>query len=52
MDEQRHDELTPEELDKVEAEPLPDREAMSIITPGFDRPVPIDGDPWGQPLSE
>jgi hypothetical protein len=34
--------LDREELEIEEAELLPSREAMSIITPGFDRPVPID----------
>jgi hypothetical protein len=37
------DSLTDEELEAQAGEELPDREAMSIITPGFDRPVPIDG---------
>jgi hypothetical protein len=42
-DETRTD-LTEEELEAQRAEQLPDRQAMSIITPGFDRPVPLDGD--------
>jgi hypothetical protein len=37
--------LTEEELEDQDAEQLPDREAMSIITPGFERPVPLDGIP-------
>ena len=36
------EELTDEELEAQRAEPLPDREVMSIITPGIDRPVPLD----------
>ena len=35
--------LTEEELEAQKAEELPDRQAMMIITPGVDRPVPIDG---------
>ena len=42
-DEQSPDTLTEDELAAQEAEQLPDREAMSIIYPGFDRPVPLDG---------
>jgi len=42
-DEPRTD-LTEEELEAQRAEQLPDRQAMSIITPGLDRPVPLDGD--------
>ena len=47
MDEPRHEELTLDELEAVEAEPLPDREAMSVISfdPG---PMPLDPvDPGG-----
>jgi hypothetical protein len=51
-DETRTD-LTDEELEAQQAEPLPDREAMSIVTPGFERPVPIDQiDIAPPPLSE
>ena len=35
--------IEPDELDEQEVELLPDREAMSIITPGFEQPVPVDG---------
>lgn len=40
-DEPREEELTPEELEETNGEPLPDREAMSVITPpdGFTLPV-------------
>ena len=40
-------ELTQEELAQ-EGRPLPDREAMSIIAPGYEEPVPVDPlpDPW------
>jgi hypothetical protein len=39
---EQQDELTPEELDKENGEPLPDREVMSTIdfNPG---PPPLDG---------
>jgi hypothetical protein len=38
--------LTPEELERQQAEPLPDREAMSTINPAIATmpPVPLDGD--------
>ena len=44
--------LTPEELEKQNAEHLPDREVMSLINPGVDgiastapfEPLPLDGD--------
>jgi hypothetical protein len=45
MSEQEHqDELTPDELEKENGEPLPDREVMSTIhlDPG---PYPLDPDP-------
>jgi hypothetical protein len=40
-------ELTDEELEQ-KGRPLPDREAMSIIAPGYEEPVPVDPlpDPW------
>jgi hypothetical protein len=40
-DQPRDEELTPEELEETNGEPLPDREAMSVITPpdGFTLPV-------------
>jgi len=34
--------LSEEELRKQKGEPLPDREAMSIVTPGFERPMPLE----------
>jgi hypothetical protein len=40
MDEPRQEELTLDELEAVDAEPLPDREAMSVIDPL--RPMPLD----------
>jgi hypothetical protein len=36
--------LTEEELEAQRAEKLPDRQAMSVITSGIERPVPLDGD--------
>ena len=33
MAEKEQEELTPEELEEQNGEPLPDREAMSLITP-------------------
>ena len=38
------EDLTEEELEAQSAEELPDRQAMSIITPGVERPVPLDPD--------
>lgn len=43
------DEVTEEELETHRGEELPDRQAMSIITPGFERPVPLDGIPVDDP---
>jgi hypothetical protein len=43
--EHQHDELTEEEVEETDGAPLPDREAMSLITPLVDKPgftVPID----------
>ena len=37
--------LTEEELEAQRAQPLPDREAMSIIDGGIGRPMPFDGLP-------
>ena len=37
------EDLTEEELAAQRGEELPDRQAMSIVTPGFERPVPLDG---------
>jgi hypothetical protein len=47
-------ELTEEEVEKANGEPLPDREAMSIIRGGFDPVpvVPIEGDPTTVPLDD
>jgi hypothetical protein len=36
------EQIPPDELTDEDAELLPDREAMSIITPGLDRPLPLD----------
>jgi hypothetical protein len=38
---QEDDEVTPEELDEQDAEQLPDREAMSVISADFGR-VPLE----------
>jgi hypothetical protein len=38
------EDLTEEELEAQSAEELPDRQAMSIITPGVERPAPLDPD--------
>jgi len=46
------DEVTEEELETHRGEELPDRQAMSIITPGFERPVPLDGIPVDDPNPE
>jgi hypothetical protein len=35
-------ELTEEEVEQSEGEPLPDRESMFVISPGFEEPVPVD----------
>jgi hypothetical protein len=37
------EEVTEEELEAQRAAELPDRQAMSIITSGVERPVPLDG---------
>ena len=39
----RPEDLTEEELAAQRAEELPDRQAMSIVTPGIERPMPLDG---------
>jgi len=46
-DQDKSNELTEEEVEKANGEPLPDREAMSIIRGGFEPVpvVPIEGDP-------
>ena len=36
MTEDKNKEITPEELEEVDGEPLPDREAMSVIPLGAD----------------
>jgi hypothetical protein len=38
------DPVTDEEIEAHRGEALPDRQAMSIITPGVERPVPLDAD--------
>ncbi len=53
----QEEELTPEELEEQNGEPLPDREAMSVIAPpsgadgvatiGPDPPAPMEGGPEG-----
>ena len=42
MTEHEHEPLEPEELERENGELLPEREAMSIITPGFELPNPVD----------
>ena len=42
------DELSEEELEAQRPEPLPAREAMSIVDPGIGRPVPLDDMPVDQ----
>ncbi len=37
-----HEHVPPEELETLEGQPLPDREAMSIVHPGPEPPVWID----------
>ena len=53
MSEEKHhpDELSPEELEEQNGEPLPDREAMSLLQvptvapePGFPPPPPLPED--------
>jgi hypothetical protein len=47
------DSLTEEELAAQSAEELPDRQAMSLVTPGLERPIPLDiTDIEPPPLSE
>jgi hypothetical protein len=48
--EAEHDPLSEEEIERANGEPLPDREAMSVITPHVDPPgftLPIE-----RPVSE
>ena len=40
MSDEPHEQVEPDELEEQDAELLPDREAMSIITPGYEQPVP------------
>jgi hypothetical protein len=40
------DDLTEEEIEANRGEELPDRQAMMIVTPGFERPIPVDGVPF------
>ena len=49
---EEHDRIEQDELEAEEADLLPDREAMSVITPGFERPVPLDPDLQPPPLTE
>ena len=41
--ERKPEQMTEEEIEKANAEPLPDREAMSVIRGGFE-PLPVVGD--------
>jgi len=38
---QEHEELTEEEVERTDGEPLPDREAMTVLKP----PLPVDSLP-------
>ncbi len=50
-DPKNNDGLSPEELDQQEASDLPNREAMSLISPDPMPPTYFDGDPiLDQPL--
>jgi hypothetical protein len=53
-DRDKSNELTEEEVEKANGEPLPDREAMSIIRGGFEPVpvVPIEGDPTAVPIDD
>jgi hypothetical protein len=46
-DEPTEHELTQEELEEQDAEPLPDREAMSIIDPNLSPTPPVPADDGG-----
>jgi hypothetical protein len=45
MAKKRNPELTEEELERTDGEPLPDREAMSVIRGPVEYPLPTD-DPY------
>jgi hypothetical protein len=49
---EERDRIEQEDLEAEEAELLPDREAMSVITPGVERPVPLDHMIEPPPLAE
>jgi hypothetical protein len=49
---EERDRIEQEDLEAEEAELLPDREAMSVITPGVERPVPLDYNIEPPPLTE
>jgi len=53
-DKDRSKELTEDEVEKANGEPLPDREAMSIIRGGFEPVpvVPVEGDPTTVPIDD
>jgi hypothetical protein len=40
MTDEPNEQVEPDEVEEQEGELLPDREAMSIITPGYEQPVP------------
>jgi len=46
-EESKQDQLTEEELEEQGAEPLPDREAMSIIDPNLSPSPPVPTDDGG-----
>ncbi len=49
MSDNERAELTQEELDRQEAEPLPERTQMSVMHPG-PQPVPVDFVPVESPV--
>ena len=42
MTEEQNEQLSEEELEETDGEPLPDREAMSIINPGDGFTLPVE----------
>jgi len=52
QDERTPDELTEQELDETNGEPLPDREAMSLIRGAEPLPLPIVPDETTIPLDD
>jgi hypothetical protein len=48
-DESTSNDLSDEELAEQRAEELPDRQAMTVMTIGPERPIPLDGIPETNP---